>query len=320
MTQKRALITGITGQDGSFLAEQLLAKGYQVFGLVRRCSTTNLSRIQHILDRITLIPGDLSDNQSLVRAAGESKPDEVYNLAAQSFVGVSWMVLDYTLDINALGCARLLEAIRLVKPDARFYQASTSEMFGAFGGLGHDESTPLRPRSPYGVSKVAAHWLTVNYRESYGMFTCCGILDNHESERRGMEFVTRKISYGVAQIVKGKADRIVLGNLDARRDWGYAPDYTNAMWQMLQQDDANDYVIATGVTHSVAEFAKAAFKAAGIDDWQKYILEEESQKRPVDIHALCGDASMAKAVLGWTPTTSFERMVKIMVQHDMETT
>lgn len=320
MKIKTALITGITGQDGSFLAEQLLAKGYRVFGLVRRCSTTNLSRIQHILDRITLIPGDLSDQESLVRAIDISVPNEVYNLAAQSFVGVSWTVPEYTLDINTMGCRRLLDALLQLVPDARFYQASTSEMVGEFGGLRHTEETPLRPRSPYGVSKVAAHWLTVNYRESYGMFACCGILNNHESERRGMEFVTRKISHGVAQIAKKKANHIALGNLDARRDWGYAPDYTNAMWQMLQQDDANDYVIATGVTHSVAEFAEAAFKAAGIDDWQRYVREDDSQKRPVDIHALCGDASKANAVLGWEPTTSFERMVEIMVKHDLEIT
>jgi GDPmannose 4,6-dehydratase len=316
--KKHALLTGITGQDGSYLAEQLLEKGYKVFGLARRCSTTNTSRIDHIKDKITFIDGDLSDQKSLLLAVQESMPDEVYNLAAQSFVAISWNQPEYTMDVNAMGCLRMLEAIRQAKPDAKFYQASSSEMFGQATTWPQNEQTPFHPRSPYGISKVTAYWLTVNYRESYGLFTSNGILYNHESERRGLEFVTRKISHAVAEIAKGKSNSVSLGNLDAKRDWGYSPDYCEAMWLMLQQDKPDDYVIATGETRTVREFVTAAFRAAGIDDWEKYVQIDPQFIRPAEVDLLCGDASKARNKLGWKPKTTFEEMVKKMVEYDLE--
>lgn len=314
---KRALITGITGQDGSYLAELLLKKGYEVYGLVRRSSTINTSRIEHILDSIQLIQGDMADQSSLVTAIRQSKPDEVYNLAAQSFVGSSWGQPVFTGDITALGVTRLLEAIRISGSNARFYQASSSEMFGKAAETPQNERTPFHPRSPYGVAKLYGHWIAVNYRESYDMFVCSGILFNHESPRRGMEFVTRKISNGVARIYHGLETELRLGNLDAKRDWGFAGDYVEAMWLMLQQDTPDDYVIATGETHTVREFCEIAFEAAGLD-WKKYVKIDPRFLRPAEVEVLMGDCSKARKTLGWKPRVSFKELVYMMVQSDID--
>jgi GDPmannose 4,6-dehydratase len=317
---KRALITGITGQDGSYLAELLLEKGYQVFGLTRRTSTQNYGNIKHIQDKITLISGDLLDQSSLAEAVIESEPEEVYNLAAQSFVKTSWTQPVLTGEFTAIGVTRMLEAIRSVNPKIKFYQASSSEMFGKVTETPQRETTRFYPRSPYGVAKVYGHYITVNYRESYDLFACSGILFNHESPRRGHEFVTRKISRAVARIFLGKQQTIELGNLDSKRDWGFAGDYVEAMWRILQQKEPDDYVIATGENHSVEEFVKLAFASVGITDWKKYV--EPNKKaflRPAEVDNLIGDYSKAKKVLGWNPSTSFEDLVKMMVQSDIET-
>jgi GDPmannose 4,6-dehydratase len=314
---KSALITGITGQDGSYLAELLLNKGYKVYGLVRRTSTANTSRIGHILDKVCLIQGDVADQSSLIAAVRQSEPDEIYNLAAQSFVGSSWSQPLFTSDVTALGVTRLLEAIRVCGSNAKFYQASSSEMFGKAAESPQSEMTPFHPRSPYGVSKLYGHWITVNYRESYGMFTCSGILFNHESPRRGIEFVTRKISNGVARIYHGMDTELRLGNLDARRDWGFAGDYVEAMWLMLQQDMADDYVIATGETHTVREFCKLAFEAAGLD-WEKYVKVDPKFLRPAEVELLLGDCAKAKKALGWKPKVSFKELVRMMVEGDID--
>ncbi len=316
---KKALITGITGQDGSYLAELLLGKNYQVFGVTRRTSTPNYDRIKEIVDDITLVPGDLLDQHSLTQALSEIKPDEVYNLGAQSFVPTSWNQPVLTGEFTALGVTRILEAIRLVKPDAKFYQASSSEMFGKVRETPQTEETPFYPRSPYGVAKVYGHWITVNYRESYDLFACSGILFNHESPRRGLEFVTRKISHAVARIKLGKQKDLKLGNMDAKRDWGYAPDYVEAMWLMLQQDKPNDYVIGTGETHSVKEFVVEAFKVIGIDDWQKYVTSNnKADLRPAEVDLLVGDPTKASKQLKWKPKVTFKELVKIMVEADLE--
>jgi GDPmannose 4,6-dehydratase len=317
MERKRALITGITGQDGSYLAEFLLEKGYEVIGMVRRTSTINFERIWHIQDRITLVQGDLLDQSSLIDILREHRPHEVYNLAAQSFVPTSFKQPVLTGEFTALGVTRLLEAIRLVDPTIRFYQASSSEMFGKVREVPQNENTPFHPRSPYGVAKVYAHWITVNYRESYGMFAVSGICFNHESPRRGLEFVTRKITYTAAKIKLGLAHELRLGNLEARRDWGYAPDYVRAMWLMLQQDEPEDYVIATGETHSVREFVELAFDYLGLD-WKKYVVVDPALYRPADVDLLVGDATKARTKLGWAPSVTFEQLVKIMVDADLE--
>jgi GDPmannose 4,6-dehydratase len=313
---KRALITGITGQDGSYLAEFLLEKGYQVFGMTRRSSTNSFDRISHIIDRLTLLSGDLLDEHSLASTIREAQPDEIYNLAAQSFVPTSWSQPVLTAEFTAVGVGRLLEAMRAVKPDARFYQASSSEMFGKVVETPQNERTPFYPRSPYGVAKVFGHWITVNYRESYGLFACSGLLFNHESARRGVEFVTRKVTDGVARIKLQKANELHLGNLDARRDWGYAPDYVRAMWMMLQQAKPDDYVVATGVTRSVRELVEVAFGCAGLD-WRKHVVTDPKFVRPAEVDVLVGDAAKAKRVLGWQPTVSFEEMIATMVEADL---
>jgi GDPmannose 4,6-dehydratase len=313
---KRALITGITGQDGSYLAELLLTKGYDVYGLVRRTSTVNSSRIEHILDKIQLIPGDMADESSLINAIRLSKPDEVYNLAAQSFVGSSWTQPIFTGDVTGLGVTRLLEAIRISGQGTKFYQASSSEMFGKVHETPQSEMTPFHPRSPYAVSKLYGHWAALNYRESYGMFNSCGILFNHESPRRGIEFVTRKISNGVARIYHGLDSELKLGNLDAKRDWGYAGDYVKAMWMMLQRDEPGDYVVATGETHSVREFCEIAFDTAGLD-WEKYVKVDPAFMRPAEVDTLKGDSSRAEKELGWKPEVSFKELVRMMVENDM---
>ena len=313
---KRALITGITGQDGSYLAELLLEKGYDVYGVTRRSSTNSFDRIEHIIDRITLLSGDLLDEHSLVAAVRESQPDEIYNLAAQSFVPTSWSQPVLTAEFTAVGVTRVLEAIRAVKPDARFYQASSSEMFGKVVETPQTERTPFYPRSPYGVAKVYGHWITVNYRESYGLFACSGILFNHESGRRGLEFVTRKVSDGVARIKLGLAKELRMGNLDAQRDWGYAPDYVRAVWMMLQQPDADDFVIATGRTHSVQQLVETAFEHVGLD-WRKHVVLDPKFIRPAEVDRLIGDASKARKTLGWEPEVSFEDLVAIMVDADL---
>ena len=318
MAQKRALITGITGQDGSYLAEFLLEKNYQVFGLTRRTSTPNYERIKHIEDKIELIPGDLLDQQSLTSAVSHSKPDEIYNLAAQSFVATSWSQPVLTGEFTALGATRMLEAMREVKPDARYYQASSSEMFGKVQATPQTEKTPFHPRSPYGVAKVYGHWITINYRESYDLFAVSGILFNHESPRRGLEFVTRKISHGVARIHLGQANSIALGNLDAKRDWGFAGDYVEAMWMMLQHSEPDDFVIATGENHSVEEFVVEAFKVVGIDDWKKYVKVSKEFMRPAEVDFLIGDASKAQKTLGWKQKVSFKELVKMMVESDIK--
>lgn len=314
---KRALITGITGQDGSYLADFLLDKGYKVYGLVRRSSTLNFERIAHIQDRIELIQGDLLDENSLIAAIEEAEPDEVYNLAAQSFVPTSWNQPILTGEYTALGVTRLLEAIRIVNPKIRFYQASSSEMFGKAQTVPQNEKTPFYPRSPYGVAKVYGHWITVNYRESFGIFACSGILFNHESPRRGLEFVTRKVSDGVARIKLGLASELRLGNLAAKRDWGFAGDYVRAMWLMLQQDEPDDYVIATGETHSVEELVSLAFSYVGLD-WRGYVVIDEKLYRPAEVDLLVGDASKAREKLGWRPEVTFEQLVRMMVDADLE--
>jgi GDPmannose 4,6-dehydratase len=315
--ERRALITGITGQDGSYLAEFLLEQGYQVFGLVRRSSTVNFERIAHIQDRIVLVPGDLMDQNSLLMALQQADPHEVYNLAAQSFVQTSWNQPILTGDVTGLGVTRMLEAIRVFNPRIRFYQASSSEMFGKVQEVPQRETTPFYPRSPYGVAKVYGHWITVNYRESYGLFAVSGILFNHESPRRGLEFVTRKVSHGVARIKLGLARELRLGNLDARRDWGFAGDYVRAMWLMLQQDEPRDYVIATGETHSVRELVEVAFDHVGLD-WRDYVVQDPRYMRPAEVDLLVGDASRARTELGWEPTVRFEELVRMMVDADLE--
>ena len=314
---KKALITGINGQDGGYLAEFLLEKGYQVFGMERRSSTKIRVNSHHLEDKITFVTGDLTDQNSLMRCLKESNPDEVYNLASQSFVGESWNTPEQTGDVTGLGALRMLEAIREYNKDIRFYQASTSEMFGRMEQFA-SENTLFYPRSPYGVAKLYAHWITVNYRESYDMFTSCGILFNHESERRGIEFVTRKITDGVAKIHLGLQNKIMLGNLDTKRDWGYAPDYVEAMWMMLQQDKPSDYVIATGTVHTLGDFIQASFKEIGVDNWEEYVGRDERYYRPADVFYLAGNASKAKDELGWTPKTSLEEMVSRMVKNDIK--
>ena len=313
---KRAVITGITGQDGSYLAELLLEQGYEVTGIIRRSSAPNLWRIEHLLDRITLRPGDLLDQQSLMRIVQDVKPHELYNLAAMSFVPASWDQPLLTGEFNAQGVTRVLEAIRQVDPEIRLYQASSSEMYGKVREVPQTESTPFYPRSPYGVSKVFAHYITVNYRESYNLFAVSGILFNHESPRRGLEFVTRKVTDGVARIKLGLADSLALGNLDARRDWGFSGDYVRAMWMMLQQAAAEDYVIASGVSHSVRELVEIAFGHVGLD-WEKYVRTDPALLRPAEVDHLVGDASKAQRVLGWTPTVSFAALVAMMVDADI---
>ncbi len=312
-----ALITGVTGQDGSYLAEFLLEKGYNVIGMVRRTSTVNFHRIAHIQDQITLVPGDLGDQVSLIHILEEYQPEEVYNLAAQSFVQTSWNQPVFTGDVTALGVTRILDAIRIVNPQIRYYQASSSEMFGKVREVPQRETTPFYPRSPYGVAKVYGHWITVNYRESYGMHATSGILFNHESPRRGLEFVTRKITHHVAQIKLGLTDELRLGNLDARRDWGYAGDYVQAMWLMLQQDSPDDYVIATGETHSVEEFLEAAFGCVNLD-WHDYVVQDERFMRPAEVDLLVGDPGKAGRQLGWEPNVSFTELVKMMVDADIK--
>ncbi len=311
-----ALITGVTGQDGSYLAEFLLDRGYRVVGMVRRTSTINFHRIAHIQDRIELVPGDLSDQVSLIRILEEFRPDEVYNLAAQSFVQTSWNQPVLTGDVTALGVTRVLDAIRIVDPHIRVYQASSSEMFGKVVEVPQRETTPFYPRSPYGVAKVYGHWITVNYRESYNMHASSGILFNHESPRRGLEFVTRKITHQAARIKLGLAVELRLGNLDARRDWGFAGDYVQAMWAMLQQDKPDDFVIATGETHSVEQFLDIAFEHLDLD-WHKYVVQDERYMRPAEVDLLVGDAGKAKHVLGWEPQVLFPELVKMMVDADL---
>ena len=313
---KTAFITGITGQDGSYLAELLLDKGYQVVGGVRRASTTNYWRIEHLLDRITLKPADLLDQLSLIRVIEDVKPDEIYNLAAMSFVPASWDQPMLTGEFNAQGVTRVLEAVRHVNPRIRLYQASSSEMYGKVREVPQTELTPFYPRSPYGVSKVFAHYITVNYRESYDLFAVSGILFNHESPRRGLEFVTRKVTDGVARIKLGLADSLSLGNLDAKRDWGFAGDYVRAMWMMLQQDKADDFVIATGESHSVKSLVEVAFGHVGLD-WEKYVRLDPRFLRPAEVEHLIGDASKARATLGWTPDVDFSRLVTMMVDADL---
>lgn len=315
---KSALITGITGQDGSYLAELLLEKGYKVYGLTRRTSTQNFERIQHIIHEVELISGDLIDQHSITYAIQQVKPDEIYNLAAQSFVQASWDQPVLTGEFTALGVTRVLEAMRLAKPDAKFYQASSSEMFGKVLETPQKETTPFYPRSPYGVAKVYGHWITVNYRESYKLFASSGILFNHESPRRGLEFVTRKIANGVARVKLGKEKTIKLGNLNSKRDWGYAKDYVEAMWLMLQQSSPDDFVIATGETHEVREYLKLACEVAGITDWEAIYEHDVKYDRPAEVDYLIGDASKAKEKLGWTPKTNFPELVRIMVEAELE--
>ncbi len=314
-----ALITGITGQDGSYLAEFLLQKGYDVYGVVRRTSTDNTQRIVHLLDKVTLIEADVLDQLALIQALRTSRADEVYNLAAMSFVSTSFRQPIATGEYTGLSVTRMLEAVRLVDWPIRFYQASSSEMFGKVHAIPQNEDAPFHPRSPYGVAKLYGHWITVNFRESYDMFACSGILFNHESPRRGMEFVTRKISHGVASIRLGLQEKLVLGNLDARRDWGFAGDYVEAMWQMLQQDTPDDFVVATGVTRSVRDFVMAAFAVVGIDDWQRYVEIDTTLFRPAEVDLLIGDITKARTQLGWQPTVLFENLVKMMVESDVET-
>lgn len=334
MQKKSAFITGITGQDGSYLAELLLEKGYDVYGLVRRKSKLDFNNAEHLKGKVEFLFGDMTDQASLLRALEISKPDEVYNLAAQSFVTTSWETPLSTADINAMGVTNLLESIRLVKPDTRFYQASTSEMFGKVQAVPQTETTPFYPRSPYGVSKLYGHWITKNYRESYGMFACSGILFNHESERRGAEFVTRKITISAAKIKAGLQDVLELGNLDASRDWGHSADYVRAMWLMLEQPKADDFVIASGETHSVRDFVKLAFAAAGMElefrgsGVEEYAVLKGTEKvlvrvnpkffRPAEVDCLIGDASKAKEKLGWTPQISYQELVNRMVQNDLK--
>jgi GDPmannose 4,6-dehydratase len=314
---KRALITGITGQDGSYLAELLLEKGYDVTGVVRRSSVERFERIEHLRGRLTLAQADLLDQHSLIEALRTSRPSEVYNLGAQSFVPTSWNQPVLTAEFDAIGVTRLLEAIRLVDPSIRFYQASSSEMFGQVRETPQRETTPFHPRSPYGVAKVYGHFITVNYRESYGLFACSGILFNHESPRRGLEFVTRKVSDAVARVKLGLAEELRLGNLDARRDWGFAGDYVEAMWRMLQQDAPDDYVVATGETHSVRELVEVAFGVVGLD-WREHVKTDPAFLRPAEVDLLIGDATKAREVLGWRPRVDFAGLVRMMVEADVE--
>ncbi|MTT30900.1 GDP-mannose 4,6-dehydratase [Terrilactibacillus sp. BCM23-1] len=314
---KSALITGITGQDGSYLAEFLLEKGYKVYGLKRRSAIPNLENIHHIIDKVTLIPGDLLDLSSLIQAIKLANPDEVYNLAAQSFVAESWPEAIYTSKATGLGVINMLEAIRLTKPDIRFYQASSSEMFGKVVEIPQKETTPFYPRSPYAAAKVYGHWITVNYRESYHMFACSGILFNHESPRRGMEFVTRKVTNAVAKIKLGLQDELKLGNLDAKRDWGFAGDYVKAMWLMLQQEKPDDFVVATGETHSVRELVEIAFRYVGLD-WKNYVVQDPALFRPAEVDILLGDPKKAKEQLGWKPEVSFEQLIHMMVDSELK--
>ncbi len=314
---KRALITGITGQDGSYLAEFLLAKGYEVFGMVRRSSTETIQRIDHIKDQVTLLQGDLLDQASVVKVIEEAQPEEIYNLAAQSFVPTSWSQPVLTGQFTALGVSRMLEAIRQVAPEARFYQASSSEMFGKVREVPQTELTPFHPRSPYAVAKAYGHHITVNYRESYGLYAASGILFNHESPRRGLEFVTRKITDGVARIKLGLADELRLGNLDSQRDWGFAGDYVEAMWKMLQHDEPDDFVIATGETHSISDFLDIAFGHVDLE-WKKYVKKDPRFMRPAEVDQLIGDYSKAKRILGWEPKVGFNDLVTMMVDADME--
>ena len=315
--KKRALITGITGMDGSHLADFLLEKDYEVFGMERRCSTKNRINSAHLENKITFLMGDLADQNSLLRVLEESKPDEVYNLASQSFVKESWNTPEQSIDVTGAGVLRMLEAIRQYEKPIKFYQASTSEMFGRMTDHA-DENSPFYPRSPYGCAKVYAHWISVNYRESYDMFNVCGILFNHEGERRGKEFLTRKITDGVAKIHLGLEDYITLGNLDVKRDWGYAPDYVEAMWLMLQQDKPSDYIVSTGKYHTPHDFLTSSFKHIGIDDWSKYVKQDERFMRPADVYYLRGNADKAREELGWKPKTSFEEMVSKMVENDIQ--
>jgi GDPmannose 4,6-dehydratase len=314
----RALITGITGQDGSYLAELLLEKGYEVHGMVRRSSTETFERIEQIRDRITLHQGDLLDQRSLVDTLRASEPDEIYNLGAMSFVAASWVQPTLTAEFTGVGVTRILEAMREVCPEARFYQASSSEMFGKVLEVPQTEETPFYPRSPYGVAKAYGHFITVNYRESYDLFATSGILFNHESPRRGLEFVTRKITWHAAAIKLGLADKLALGNLDAQRDWGYAKDYVEAMWLMLQQDHADDFVIATNTTHSVRDCVEVAFDQAGVDGWERYIEIDQQFVRPAEVDQLIGDYSKAERELGWAPKTSFEELIRLMVDADLK--
>ena len=317
MTKPRALITGITGQDGSYLAEFLLEKGYDVIGMVRRSSTVTFVRIQHIQDDLELVQGDLLDQSSLIELLRDYQVTEVYNLAAQSFVPTSWKQPVLTGEFTALGVTRMLEAIRTVNPEIRFYQASSSEMFGKVQQVPQTERTPFWPRSPYGVAKVYGHWITVNYRESYNLFACSGILFNHESPRRGLEFVTRKISHGVAKIKLGQAKELRLGNLDAQRDWGFAGDYVRAMWLMLQQDQPDDYVVAMGETHSVREFCEIAFSHVALN-WQDFVVQDPASIRPAEVDQLIGNPAKAAAKLGWEPEVSFRELVHMMVDADVD--
>ncbi len=313
---KRALITGITGQDGSYLAELLLSEGYEVLGLLRRTSTVNIERISHIQERLTLVSGDLTDEVSLIKVLQEYRPQEVYNLAAQSFVATSWTQPVLTGETTALGVTRMLDAIRIVDPTIRFYQASSSEMFGRVLSVPQNESTPFYPRSPYGVAKVYGHWITVNYRESYDLFAVSGILFNHESPRRGLEFVTRKVTQAVARIKAGLASEVRLGNLESRRDWGYAADYVRAMWRMLQRDTPDDFVVASGETHSVAELCEVAFAAAGLA-WEDHVVVDPAFLRPAEVDLLVGDAAKARRQLGWKSEVDFYGLVEMMVAADL---
>jgi len=313
----KALITGITGQDGSYLAELLLDKGYEVYGMVRRTSHHSFERIEHLVDRIQIVTADLLDQHSLTVVLQEVRPDEVYNLAAQSYVPTSWTQPVLTGEFTALGVTRILEAIRLVHPAARFYQASSSEMFGKVQQTPQRESTPFYPRSPYGAAKVYGHWITVNYRESYGLYSVSGILFNHESPRRGMEFVTRKVTDGVARIKLGRSSQLRMGNLDARRDWGFAGDYVDAMWRMLQRDQPSDYVIGTGSAHSVRDLVETAFSHVGLD-WREYVVSDPVFMRPAEVDVLLADSSKAEAELGWKPTVDFKSLVEMMVDADLE--
>jgi GDPmannose 4,6-dehydratase len=313
----RALITGITGQDGSYLAELLLSKGYTVIGMARRSSTVTFERIAHIQDQIELVPGDLLDEVSLINILRDHRPTEVYNLAAQSFVQTSWGQPVLTGETTAMGVTRLLDAIRLVDPEIRFYQASSSEMFGKVVEVPQRESTPFYPRSPYGVAKVYGHWITVNYRESYDLHASSGILFNHESPRRGLEFVTRKVTHGVARIAHKLDEKLSLGNLDAQRDWGYAADYVRAMWLMLQQDEPGDFVVSTGETHEVRELCRLAFEAVGLD-WEEHVVIDERFLRPAEVDLLVGDPAKAHQILGWKPDVDFPGLVQMMVEADMD--
>jgi len=317
MSKKRALVTGVTGQDGSYMAEFLLEQDYEVLGMVRRSSTVNFQRIEHIQDKIDLVSGDLMDQISLINIISDYRPQEVYNLAAQSFVPTSWQQPVLTGDVTGLGVTRMLDAIRQVDPDIRYYQASSSEMFGKVREVPQNEETPFYPRSPYGVAKVYGHWITVNYRESYDMFACSGICFNHESPRRGHEFVTRKVARTAARIKRGLETELRMGNLDAQRDWGYAPDYVRGMWMMLQQDQPEDFVLATGRTHSVERLVELAFAAVDLD-WHEYVVQDPRFMRPAEVDLLVGDPGKAREKMGWEATTSFEELIQIMVDAELE--